>query len=219
MPHKTCTTAGVVLLSLAVASCNSKPASPSAVRYAGYGGRNYGYGPIEFKDDVRTNVETRPGMLDLAFVDAEGKPVDLRQYRGKKNVVLVVTRGFAGGLCPYCTTQTSRLISSHSEFAKRNAEVLVVFPGPAERVLEFVDAARSQAQAARLPFPVLLDRDFRAVDHLGIRADLAKPSTYIIDREGRVRFAYVGATRTDRPSVKALLKELDALASSPAAGG
>jgi peroxiredoxin len=55
----------------------------------------------------------------------------------------------------------------------------------------------------------LLDRDCTACDRLGIRADLAKPSTYVLDTKGNVTYAYVGETSTDRPSVKAVLDQLD----------
>ena len=48
-----------------------------------------------------------------------------------------------------------------------------------------------------------------ACDRLGIRDDLAKPSTYILDTRGNVVYAYVGETSTDRPSVKAVLTQLD----------
>jgi peroxiredoxin len=56
-----------------------------------------------------------------------------------------------------------------------------------------------------------LDEDYQAVERLGIRADQAKPSTYILDKQGKVRFAYVGKDTTDRPSVKAMLDQLDKL--------
>ena len=59
-----------------------------------------------------------------------------------------------------------------------------------------------------IPYPVLLDINLTGVDQLGIRAELAKPSTYIIDREGRVRFAYVGESIADRPTVDSVLKQL-----------
>lgn len=167
---------------------------------------------IKFRDEVSSgNTSVTSGQLELAFVDSQGRPVDLKQYRGKKNVVLVVTRGFNGYICPYCTAQTSRLIRNYDEFRKRDAEVLVVYPGPSQGVPEFVRAVQAQAGAA-IPFPLLLDEESRAVDQLQIRADLAKPSTYVLDRQGQVRFAYVGTTVVDRPSVKAVLKQLDALA-------
>ena len=62
-----------------------------------------------------------------------------------------------------------------------------------------------------IPYPILLDINLSSVDQLGIRSDLAKPSTYIIDREGRVRFAYVGESIADRPTVDSILKQLSKL--------
>ena len=56
---------------------------------------------------------------------------------------------------------------------------------------------------------MLLDKECQACERLGIRDDLAKPSTYILDKRGNLVYAYVGETSTDRPSVKAILKQLD----------
>ena len=67
------------------------------------------------------------------------------------------------------------------------------------------DAASEPARA----FQLLLDRECTACDQLGIRDDLAKPSTYILDTRGNVVYAYVGETSTDRPSIKAVLGQLD----------
>ena len=181
---------------------------------------------IKFKDDVKPNSEPKSTELgDLSFWDSAGQKVDLASYRGKSNLVLVVTRGFVGSdpqvdgkslgnFCTFCSTQTSRLIANYSKFKARSAEVLVVFPiarksddGALEKF-----AARVQGEkktAADAPFPLLLDIDLSAVDALGIRADLSKPATYILDKQGEVRFAYVGKDLTDRPSVKALLDQLD----------
>ena len=54
----------------------------------------------------------------------------------------------------------------------------------------------------------MLDVELKAVDHLGIRKDLSKPATYILDKQGQTRFAYVGATLADRPSVQSMLEQL-----------
>ena len=63
----------------------------------------------------------------------------------------------------------------------------------------------------KVPFALLLDQDLKAVELLGIRGDLAKPSTYILDKQGNAVFAFVGESTADRPSVKALLAQLDKL--------
>jgi peroxiredoxin len=172
------------------------------------------YGVAEFKDNAPANAALNPADFPLAFVDANGDPVDLTQYRDKKKVVLIVLRGMpqspGGVFCPSCLAQTSSLLANQQQFTDRGAEVLVVFPGPSERVGEFFQKARSQTpgEPARA-FQVLLDKECQACDRLGIRDDLAKPSTYILDTQGDLVYAYVGETSTDRPSVKALLGQLD----------
>jgi peroxiredoxin len=194
-------------LSLTIPACGGGEPTPAKPSMA------YAYGPppdqIKFKDDATSNAQPAPASLELTLVDSQGKPVDLKNYRGQRNIVLVFTRGFPGYVCPYCTTQTSRLIANYPEFTRRDAEVLVVFPGPKKKLADFVQAVQAQTSQAALPFPLLLDEDFGIVEKLGIRADMAKPSTYIIDKQGQVRFAYIGATSSDRPSVKALLAQLD----------
>jgi peroxiredoxin len=178
---------------------------------------NYGYnyplgpdGQVQFKDDVRS--QAGPAELDMVLVDSQGKQVDLKRYHGKKNVVLVVLRGFDGNVCLACRAQTSRLISQHAALARRDAEVLLVYPGERRHLDDFLQKAQLDAANTRPPFPVVLDEDLRLVDHLDIRDNLAKPATYILDKQGRVRFAYVGTDRADRPSMKAILAQLDALA-------
>jgi peroxiredoxin len=194
-----------------------------------------------FRDDAQTNAQVDAATISsLKFVDQGGQEVDLTQYRDKSNVVLVVTRGLQsapaaygsyggaygsswpyGDVCLYCATQTASLIKQYDEFKSRGAEVLVVYP-----VLQVADQAKIKnfeaavvnrgAPAGPPPFPIVLDLELKAVQKLGIRQDLSKPATYILDKHGQTRFAYVGQTLADRPSVKALLAQLDAInAASP----
>ena len=90
-------------------------------------------------------------------------------------------------------------------------------PDESQRLDEFLKATFRQTASgvSSLPFPVVLDIGLKAVDALGIRKDLAKPATYILDKTGQVRYAYVGATLSDRPSIKAILKQLDTLRQEP----
>ena len=76
---------------------------------------------------------------------------------------------------------------------------------------DFDEALRRDGSPVPPPFPLVLDVELHAVDQLGIRADLSKPATYILDKQGQVRFAYVGSTIADRPSVKSLLDQLTAI--------
>jgi len=185
--------------------------------------------PPVFKDDAQTNATLEIDTIgSLRFLTAKGEEVDLAKYRGQ-NVVLVVTRGYQGAagnkppgganygeVCLYCASQTASLMTNYAEIKKRNAEVLVVYPVPtsaeSDRLGTFVQAiAYRGGPAGAPPFPLLLDVELKAVDKLGIRQNLSKPATYILDKEGQSRFAYVGQTIADRPSIKAILAQLDAI--------
>jgi peroxiredoxin len=165
--------------------------------------------PIEYVDNAKTNTKVDPSAFDLTLPDSKGTPVDLRSYRGKKNLVLVVLRGFSGSFDRHCANQATQLKAKYGDFTSHDAEVVVVFPGPKDQFVQFVNRLGRSLENEPTPFPVLADEKLSAVDKLGIRGELAKPSSYIIDKQGQVRFAYVGATNGDRPSVQSLLKQLD----------
>ena len=206
-----------ILLPLLILSVGCGTSAPDPYKNA------YSVDTIQFLDDVAPNTEATTDFTKLTFTDKDGKSVSLSDYLGKQSLVLVVTRGYSGSICPYCATQTSRLIANYPEIKERNAEVLVVYPlerpGQEGRLDEFVDRAVSMLPAAskKVPFPLLLDIELKSVEAMGIRKDLSKPATYIFDKDGKVQFAYVGNTLADRPSVKVILSQLDRL--NKAAGG
>lgn len=183
-----------------------------------YGGYDYGE-DIRFKDSLSANADPGDVLNSLSFSTPEGESVPLDSLGKGKKVVLVITRGSTGSVCPYCSTQVSQLIANYSKFTERNAEVVVVYPVQKiedKKVLTtFLEATKHRLAhpSTQVPFPLLLDVELKAVDQLGIRKDLSKPATYVLDGERQVRFAYVGTSLADRPSIKALLEQLDAIPS------
>lgn len=168
---------------------------------------------VVFVNKPKTNSEPPESLDGLTFITTNDTEIAMSDYRGKKHVVLVFTQGFSGILCPFCKTHTSRLVANYDKFVEQDAEVLVVYPGPREHVDEFLEAARTndKQQVDRVPFPIVLDREMKAVDFFGIRSNLAHPATYVIDKQGNVQLAYVGKDMSpDRPSIKALLEILKA---------
>ena len=169
---------------------------------------------MKFKDNVDSNSKAPENVGDLVFTNPDGSKIKLSDYKNKKNVMLVFTEGFNGMLCPFCQTQTSRLVSNYDEFKERDCEVIVVYPGSRDHLDEFVEAAlkTEKAQVDQVPFPIVLDADFTATKYFEIESKLAHPSTYLIDKQGGVQFAYVGNDMSaDRPSIKAMLQRLDKL--------
>ena len=203
-----------------LSSCGQEAPAPAPAGYGGYGyGDPYGYGTgeITFLDQAPANAAPETGFSELTFTSAEGVKSQLREHVGERAAVIVVTRGNTNPICPYCSTQTANYIRDYEEFRRRGAEVLLVYPiasfGDRDRLTAFLSDARTRLGDANrpVPFPVLFDVELAAVTQLGIRQDLSKPATYIVDRDGTVRYAYVGAHWGDRPSVKAVLAELDKL--------
>lgn len=188
-----------------------------------------GYGnadAFEFDDSPKWTTEgfgdTFDGnffQLSLARCPASaGQTPDIKlgEVAPGKSLVLVVTRGAVpgGSVCVYCVSQTSRLIANYKKLSDRKAEVVVVFPisVPEEKtqgeVFKTNVFAELKDPPEKVPFPITFDVQLKLVDALGIRDRLSKPSTYIFDPTGQIRFAYVGKNITDRPSVDAILKKL-----------
>lgn len=146
-------------------------------------------------------------LTQTRFLSPTGSVLDVAKQRGKKPVLLVILRGFSGQVCLYCAAQTTAIGKNIKKFNDLGVEVVVVYPGPVEAVAPFIEAVRSLSNEPP-PMPVALDVSLIAVRKLGIEANLAKPTSLIIDKNGVVRYAYVGRTIADRPSVKDLLNEL-----------
>ena len=91
---------------------------------------------------------------------------------------------------------------------KRGAQVLAIAPDTLEN-------ARNFFQSHDIPFPCLPDPDrtvFRLYDVKSAMVSLGqRPGLFIIDKEGVVRYAYLGWQQWEIPSVDETLAQLDAL--------
>lgn len=165
--------------------------------------------------DVPSNREvgaTLPGE-DAELTAPDGRSVHVKDYRGRP-VLLVFTRGFMGYICQYCLTYTAQLASKKGELEALGVTTLVVYPTKEQdeaKVKEFTDAVNQALEEEgldALPFPVFLDRGLAAVSRFNLTGDLSKPSTFVLDRQGVVRYAYVGEAPDDRPAIDRVLEEL-----------
>jgi peroxiredoxin len=146
------------------------------------------------------------------FIDGEGQVVDLARATDRKYSVVVFMRGFAGFVCPYCTAQTAELVTRHDEILSAQARLFIAYPGPADSIPRFLDAVRAYIKSGddvEFPVPLFMDVDLKAVDALGIRRQLARPSTFVLDAEGNLVYAYIGASADDRPALDDILRVLE----------
>lgn len=171
-----------------------------------------------FHPTAESNAPAPAEKMPLKFQNTKGEEVDLADFRGKKNVVLVVVKGFTnhamGPFCPGCLAQVNTLAANYADLRQHDAEVLLVFPGPTEWLGQFLADGKiaGAPENPQVPFTILFDKDLKAVKALGIDSIVqARPSTYILDKKGNVVFSYVAAgvdTTYDRPSVRALSEQL-----------
>jgi peroxiredoxin len=139
------------------------------------------------------------------FLGTSGSVLDLAGYqREHRPLVVVLMRGFAGQVCLYCAAQTVALCNHIDEFHAAGAEVVIIYPGPAESAPAFLSAVASLRKDP-VSVPVALDVSLQLVRGLGVESNLAKPTSLVLDRAGVVRYAYIGQTMADRPSVEDLL--------------
>ncbi len=89
-----------------------------------------------------------------------------------------------------------------------DAEVLAVSTDDlsgAARAIEYLD----------LGFPILFDPDAEVVRMYGVynllRDRYATPSTFIIDKNGKVRWKYIGRRYNDRPTNQQIITQLESL--------
>ena len=148
---------------------------------------------------------------DFALSSVQGTRVRLSQETGKGPVVLVVLRGYPGYQCPFCNRQVQDFIKNSPAFAEAGARVLMVYPGPPQdlgmRAGEFL-----QGKALPENFNLLLDPGYDFTNQYGLRWDAAKetayPSTFVLDRQGVVRFAKISKEHGGRTTAQEILQEL-----------
>jgi peroxiredoxin len=126
-------------------------------------------------------------------------------------VVLVVLRGFPGYQCPLCNRPVGELVKNAEGFAKAGVRVVMVYPGPR-------DVAQSKANEfvsdKSLPqhFTLLVDPDYQMVGRYNLRWDAPKetayPSTFVMNRSGKITFAKVSDSHGGRSTAAEILAEL-----------
>ncbi|MBX9579051.1 MAG: peroxiredoxin family protein [Gemmataceae bacterium] len=150
---------------------------------------------------------------DFELTALGGDAVKLSKLTEAGPVVLVVLRGYPGYQCPLCTRQAGEFLGKADEFKAAGAKVVLVYPGPAEKLKE---RAGEFVKGKDYPdhFQLLLDPDYTFTTAYGLRWDAknetAYPATFVLDGKRAVRFAKVSTGHGDRAKVADVLKALAA---------
>jgi thioredoxin-dependent peroxiredoxin len=167
-------------------------------------------------DNVVTAAEDPPKVGDEAksfsLTTIDGDKVESAKLLKQGPVVLIVLRGYPGYQCPICNVQVGSFIGAAKKFAGKKAQLVLVYPGPAENLK---DHAKAFIRGKSLPENVFfaLDPDFDFTNDYNLRWDAknetAYPSTFVISADGKVRFAKVSREHGGRATVDEVLQALD----------
>lgn len=121
--------------------------------------------------------------LELRGLD--GKLHNLKDYRGR--VVLV---NFFASWCPPCRAEMPSIERLQQRMAGKPFTVLAVDMGESE------PAVRAFLKEIHVTFPVLLDKDGAALKRWKV---FVFPTSFVVDPEGRIRYALFGSLEWDEP--------------------
>ena len=150
---------------------------------------------------------------DFELADTDGKTVSLKKLAAEKPVVLLVLRGWPGYQCPLCSRQVGEFLAKKAELDKHGAAVVLVYPGPADSLAdhakEFEDQGKWELPAN---FHYVTDPDYKFTSAWGLRweaeRETAYPSTFLIGKDQKIKFAKTSTTHGDRAAAATVLDEL-----------
>jgi len=138
--------------------------------------------------DAKINVlEKRAEPRDFSLPLLGGKNVSLSSYKGK-----VVLLNFWATWCPPCRAEMPSMETLHQRFSAQGLEILAVDVGEDALIVQ------RYIKSGGYTFPILLDSNSKVSSVYGIEAI---PTTYIIDREGKIIGRIVGSIAWDNPQV------------------
>ncbi len=157
---------------------------------------------ISSTPSTTTNTKLRTAAQDQEYTQApdfervamDGSTLRLSSFRGR-----VVVLNFWATWCTPCRVEIP-------EFLKMQQEMDGVQFIGVSLDEEGFDAVRPYAEEMRITYPLVIGDDSLAADFGGV---MALPTSYVIDREGRIRQRFVGMVNEEtlRPILTDLLEE------------
>lgn len=161
------------------------------------------------------------------LLDVHAQPFDLTALIAAKPVVVVFYRG---GWCPYCNLELRAYQGALSEIRAAGADLVAVSP-------ELPDHTSSTSENNDVAFPILSDVGGQLASALGIRFELSDavrpfyeraghalpdrhgdglwalpmPTTFVVERGGRIAAAFIEPDYRKRPDPRDALEALQTL--------
>lgn len=145
----------------------------------------------------------------FSLENQDGKKVSLKDFKGKKNVVLYF---YPKAMTPGCTTQACGMRDSKTKLSRLDTVTLGVSPDAVSRLQKFRDKEK-------LNFDLLSDEDHAIADKYGVwglKKFMGREymginrTTFIIDKQGKLKHIMAKVnTKTHNDDVLAIVKSLN----------
>ncbi|HSS22574.1 MAG TPA: redoxin domain-containing protein [Pyrinomonadaceae bacterium] len=131
--------------------------------------------------DRATAVSAPNSAAEIGWVDADGKPSQLNDYRGK-----VVVLDFYATWCQPCRKVIPRLIALQQKYQSKGLQVVGLNVGGPDDRVKVKDFARELQIKYLLGFPT------KAATDLLLKGDQEIPQTFIFKPDGQMVARYIG---------------------------
>jgi peroxiredoxin len=163
-------------------------------------------------DRTKDKVKVGKKLFELKLEDTSGKPVSSKDWEGEKSLVLF----YRGNWCPICSAQIQELFDAKEKFDELNVKMRFISSQPhvkserfAKRMglgVEFlVDSGNKAAQQLNIVHEDGLPLGLQLFGH---KTDMAKPTLFVTDENGKVVYADLTDNYRLRPEVSDILNAI-----------
>ena len=145
----------------------------------------------------RLNELSKPvDAPNFILEDMDEYEYDFSEYRGK-----VVLLNFWASWCPPCRREMPSMERLYRKYQENDFTVVAINQMEDEdKIFAFTGALETQ-----LTFNILLDTQSTVSQDYDVRG---LPTTYLIDKKGRIRYRAVGGREFDHPKVEKIIQSL-----------
>lgn len=176
--------------------------------------------------DMQKPEGLKVGDIAPAIVgtDQNGKKISLKDVLKNGEAILIFYRG---QWCPYCNKQLSRLNDSLSYITAKGGTIITITPETADNIKKTVSKTKAsfsiiedKGLTIMKDYKVSFSVDEKTIEkYKGYGIDFAKangdnganlpvPATYIVGKDGKIKYVFFNADYSKRASVKDIINNL-----------
>ena len=167
----------------------------------------------ELGDRSKDKIKEGKRLPKINLEDYEGNKLSSDDWKGQKRLVIF----YRGNWCPICTAQIKELGDFKQKFEELGVKITLISPQPHQQSRKhanrvgmgsdfFVDVNNSAARTLGIVQEHGLPAGFQA---FGYDADVPKPTTFVLDENGKVVFADLTSNYRLRTMPQDIIKALE----------